>query len=404
MSRKLKKLGGIEFSWTREPEFHPPGLNGGIDGCVEEQVQTARPNDFRKLLNTYLESAINLAQAGAGVVRVLLPDEQTFKVISAVGLNDEETGPESIANLSCENCGRNAFRSGLCSTDVEICESMQSDTSHKKCRSALSIPLESASSPGILLGVFTLFFDSPQSSSGKTASLAAVFAELLSSLIEYVKSNREGKRAELLRERQTIANEIHDSLAQTLNFARMSTRLLDGAVRNKNELMVKKYTGELDNALEISQKAVRSLITDFRSEMDPAGLLKALHTFMAEFRTKYDIVLEFSIHVADLDLPLEHEIQVYNIVREALSNIAKHSNASHARLIVDQLCGFFVFSIEDNGVGTFTPVEGHYGITIMRERAQYIGGEIRVESTKGLGTCVQLYFPEPGADWRELHE
>jgi len=73
-------------------------------------------------------------------------------------------------------------------------------------------------------------------------------------------------------------------------------------------------------------------------------------------------------------------------------------------LIIDHLCGYFVFSVEDNGVGTFSPVEGHYGITIMRERAQNIGGEIRVESTKGLGTCVQLYFPEPGADWRELHE
>lgn len=404
MNRKLKKHSTSEFSWAHEPEFNPPGLSGGVSACVEEQVQTVRPNDFRKLLNTYLESAINLTQAGAGSIRVLLPDEQTLKVISAVGLTDEEIGPESITELSCENCCRDAFRRGLCVTDIETCESMHGDIPLKKCRSALSIPLESTSSPGLLLGVFTLFFDSPKSSSGKTANLAAVYAELLGSLIEYVRSNREGKRAELLRERQSIANEIHDSLAQTLNFARMRTRLLDAAVRNKNELMVKKYTGELDDALEISQKAVRSLITDFRSEMDPAGLLKALHTLAAEFRAKHDILLESSIHVADLDLPLEYEIQVYNIVREALSNIAKHSNASHARLIVNQLCGYFVFSIEDNGIGTFSPVEGHYGITIMRERAQNIGGEIQVESTKGLGTCVQLYFPEPGADWRELHE
>jgi len=125
---------------------------------------------------------------------------------------------------------------------------------------------------------------------------------------------------------------------------------------------------------------------------------------VTEFRAKQDIVLESSINVADLDLPLEYEIQVYNIVREALSNIAKHSNASHARLVVDYQCGYFIFSVEDNGVGTFAPVEGHYGITIMRERAQNIGGDIRVESNEGLGTCVQLYFPEPGSDWRKLHD
>ena len=80
------------------------------------------------------------------------------------------------------------------------------------------------------------------------------------------------------------------------------------------------------------------------------------------------------------------------------------SNASHARLVVDYQCGYFIFSVEDNGVGTFAPVEGHYGITIMRERAQNIGGDIRVESNEGLGTCVQLYFPEPGSDWRKLHD
>ena len=110
------------------------------------------------------------------------------------------------------------------------------------------------------------------------------------------------------------------------------------------------------------------------------------------------------IRIADLDLPLEHEIQVYHIVREALSNIAQHSNASHARLIVDHLCGYYVFAVEDNGVGTFSQVEGHYGVIIMRERAQRIGGEIRVESTKGLGTCVQLFFPEPGTNWRTVHD
>ncbi len=204
-------------------------------------------------------------------------------------------------------------------------------------------------------------------------------------------------------ERQSIANDIHDSLAQTLNYARMNTALLSDAVRNNNEVMATKYTRDIDEALEISQKAVRTLITDFRSEMDPAGLLQALQTLVEKFAQQHNIAIDCSIRIADLDLPLEHEIQAYHIVREAFSNIVKHSNASHARLIVDHLCGYYVFTVEDNGVGTFSPVEGHYGIIIMRERAQRIGGEINVESTKGLGTCVQLFFPEPEMNWRTVH-
>ena len=93
---------------------------------------------------------------------------------------------------------------------------------------------------------------------------------------------------------------------------------------------------------------------------------------------------------------------MYHIVREALANIATHSGATHARLIVDYIRDCYVFTVEDNGRrgGAFTPVEGHYGIMIMRERAQRIGGEIKVESSKGLGTRVQLFFPAPLSGWR----
>ena len=403
MSRKTKSAddsdNNVAFYWTRDPEFAFPGKNGGLDSCVEQEF-ASRTSDLRTLLNTFLETAIGFMKAKAGVVRVLLPDEQTLQVISAVGLTGEELEAERIVELACEVCGKDAFKHGLCSTDVDACKGRHGDQPHRQFRSVISIPLESHET---MLGVFTLFFDTPQSSSGSSAEMAISFADLLSALIEHIKSNREAKRAELLMERQTIANEIHDSLAQTLNYARMNTTLLSDAVRNNNELMATKYTRDIDEALEIGQKTVRTLITDFRSEMDPAGLLQALQNLTEQFRRQNNIVLDSSIRVADLDLPLEHEIQVYHIVREALSNIAKHSNASHARLIVDHLCGYYVFTVEDNGVGTFSPVEGHYGIVIMRERAHRIGGELKVESTKGLGTCVQLFLPEPGTNWRITH-
>ncbi len=391
------------FQWTRDPEFVLPGKNGGLDACVEQEFAASRASDLKTLLNTFLETTIGFIKARAGVVRILLPDEQTLQVLSAVGLTGEELEAERIVVLACEDCSKDTFRHGLCSTDVDACETRHGDRPHRQFQSVISIPLESRNSPEVLLGVFTLFFDTPQSSSGNAANMAITFADLLSTLIEHIKSNREAKRAELLMERQSIANEIHDSLAQTLNYARMNTTLLSDAVRNNNELMATKYARDIDEALEIGQKSVRALITDFRSEMDPAGLLQALQTLSEQFRQQHNIVLDCSIRVADLDLPLEHEIQAHHIVREALSNIAKHSNASHARLIVDHLCGYYVFTVEDNGVGTFSPAEGHYGTIIMRERAQHIGGEIKVESNKGLGTCVQLFFPEPGANWRTAH-
>jgi len=406
MSKKVKLVDESDnaaFYWTRDPEFVLPGATCGLETCVEQEFTASRTSDLKTLLNSFLETAILVIKAKAAVVRVLLPDEQTLQVISAVGLTGEELEAERIVELACEDCGKDAFKHGLCSTDVNSCITRHGDQLHRHFRSVISIPLEARNSPEGMLGVFTLFFDTPQSSSGNAAAQAVSFADLLGTLIDHIKSTREMKREELLMERQSIANDIHDSLAQTLNYARMNTTLLSDAVRNNNEVMATKYVRDIDEALEIGQKAVRTLITDFRTEMDPAGLLHALQMLVEQFVMKHRIVLDCSIRVADLDLPLEHEIQAYNIVREALSNIAKHSNASHARLIVDHLCGYYVFTIEDNGVGTFSPVEGHYGIIIMRERAQRIGGEIKVESTKGLGTCVQLFFPEPETNWRAVH-
>lgn len=371
--------------------------------CVEQSLSTERPGEVRSLLNAFLETALLMLKARAGVIRLLMPDEETLQIISAIGLSEEELEAERIVDLICEECPKDAFRNGLCSTDVDKCETRQHDSPLHQFRSVLSLPLDSRNSPEVLHGVFTLFFDTPQSSSGHVAIQAIAFADLLSALIEFIKSQRETKRAELLQERQSIANEIHDSLAQTINFARMSATLLNAALDKHDIPDAGKHTQDIVDALQIGQKAVRALITDFRSEMDPNGLLHALQTLCEDFRKHQTIQLTCAFRLPDLDLPLEHEIQTYHIMREALANVAKHSSATHARLVVEQVCGYYVFTVEDNGTGALSTSEGHYGITIMRERAQRIGGDLRVQSTRGLGTTLQLFFPEPEANWRTLN-
>jgi two-component system nitrate/nitrite sensor histidine kinase NarX len=224
--------------------------------------------------------------------------------------------------------------------------------------------------------------------------------------IEHARSNREANRLERLTARQEIANNIHDSLAQTLTFARMRTCLVGEAVRSGNELMSTKYVRDIDEALEIGQKNIRELIADFRCDLNHEGISTALQEMASDFSQRHDIKLEYHNKLVDLELPLEYEIQVFHIVHEALNNVVRHSGATHARVFVEARFGYYIFTIEDNGVGasTFTPVEGHYGMMIMRERAQRIGGEIKVKSAKGLGTQVQLFFPEPPLNWRAIND
>lgn len=393
------------FSWASDVVFVLPAQDP--QAAARDASAAARAGDLRPLLDEFLETIIDTVKATAGVIRMQPPNSPTLQTISSFGLPEELLGSENFIEFDCEMRGKAALEQAIYSSDLSICTTRQ-DCRHCGClfRSAVTVPLESRSPLGAPIGIITLFFSAPQELSHRVSDTVLAFARLLGGTIEHVKSNRESKRADRMAARQAIANEIHDSLAQTLAYTRMRTSLLIESIRAGNEIHAAGYAQDIEEGLAHSQKTVRELIKDFRCRMDPAGLLHALQTLTEQFGERNNIALDYLNRVADLELPLEYEIQVYHIVSEALSNIATHSGASHARLLVDYISGHYIFTIEDNGSGggTFTPVEGHYGMMIMRERAHRIGGEIRVESSKGSGTRVQLYFPEPLSDWRAANE
>lgn len=394
-----------KFSWASDVVFTPPIDNPHASAC--DTTTVSRAGDLKPLLDEFLDTIIGTVKANAGVIRIQPPNSPTLQTISSFGLPDELLAAESITEFDCEMRGKAAIEHEIYSSDLSLCATRQ-DCRHCGClfESSITVPLESRTPLGSPIGIITLFFSTPHELSQHVSNTVLAFAQLLGGTIEHVKSNRESKRADRMAARQAIANEIHDSLAQTLAYTRMRTSLLIESIRAGDEVHAIGYAQDVDEGLAHSQKTVRELIKDFRCPMDPAGLLHALQTLTEQFCERNDIALEYTNRVADLELPLEYEIQVYHIVSEALANIATHSGASHARLLVDYIANYYAFTIEDNGSGggTFTPVEGHYGMMIMRERAQRIGGEIKVESSNGLGTRVQLFFPEPLSDWRAANE
>jgi two-component system nitrate/nitrite sensor histidine kinase NarX len=410
MSKKtnsLRNSAHTDFTWAKSFHFTPPKNGEGSATNKILEPAASRVGDLKPVVEKLLETLIGTVKATSGVARILPTHGQMHQLISSVGLPPELLEVGSVIDLNCDVCGKAATRRHIYSADISTCKTRQ-DCRYANCQlqSIIVAPLENHSSPENPVGTLTLFFNTPQEPVDRVSKTVMAFADLLGTLIEHNKLNREAKRIELIAERQSIANEIHDSLAQSLVYTRMRTSLLLESIRTHNELMVTKYAHDIDDALENSQKTVRELITDFRCAMNPSGLLHALQSLTEQFRHRNDIVLEYINRVANLELPLEYEIQVSHIVQEALVNIATHSGATHARLIVDLSSNYYVFTIEDNGSGgcTFTPVEGHYGMMIMRERAHRISGEIKVESSNGFGTRVQLFFPEPRSDWRAVNE
>ena len=356
------------------------------------EAEAASGGELSVLLDGFLETIIKSVGASAGAIRIISPDGQELHIAGASGLPPGVLECESHVDLHCGVCGQVVRDGGIHSTEAVNCAWRTEQLFFgANCKRIVAVPLEFR---GKLIGVFNLFFDSGSEIADDATRTLRSFADLIGIALENARLARENRRMNLMAERQAIANEIHDSLAQTLVYSRMRLSMLQEALRTDDDLLAYKCLQDVNEALGSGQKSVRELITHFRCQLDPLGLQHALQVLVDEFGERTGIALEYSNRVADIGLPLEHELQVFHIVREVLANIATHSGASRASLRVELKEGCCLFTIEDNGAGmSGAAPEGHYGLTIMRERAQRIGAQIKVESAAGSGTCVRLSLP-----------
>ncbi len=381
---------GAEQLFPRErrviPERKPESVGPG---------SVAPGDELKMLLDGFLETIIKSVGARAGAIRVLSPNGQQMEIVGAVGLPPEIFAYESRVDVGCGACGEAASDGDIHSVNGADCARLSGQGFFgADCGSVVAVPLNFRDK---LVGVFNLYFETGKEMAEDSAPVLRSFAELIGISLENARLARENLRMNLMAERQAIANDLHDSLAQTLVYGRMRMSMLEEALRRHDDLLANKCARDVTEALDSGQKSVRELITHFRCQMDPLGLPHALQALVDGFRERTEIELDYSNSVSDSGLPSEHELQVYHILREVLANIAMHSGATRACLRAERSGERYVFSIEDNGAGirADSRVEGHYGLTIMRERAQRIGAEIAVDSTEGHGTCVRLSVSVP---------
>lgn len=234
-------------------------------------------------------------------------------------------------------------------------------------------------------------------------------AEWLESLVHEREHELQAQR-DRLEERAQLANELHDSLAQTLASLRFQVRVLDDTLRQDNELAVWQEMERIQGSLDEANVELRELIAHFRAPVSKHGLMPGIRKLLSRFRkeTGTEAVLQNQAH--DVELGAEEENQVLRIVQEALTNARKHSRANMVRVLLSQdNAGRFRVIIEDDGIG-FTPeaedhdTDRHFGLAIMRERAEAVGAALGVESEPGEGTrvVVELALKDTVADQLEM--
>ncbi len=162
--------------------------------------------------------------------------------------------------------------------------------------------------------------------------------------------------------------------------------------------MAFKTIDSVEHALDEATTDLRELIAHCRVPIEQQGLIPAVKRAVEKFRKDTGIHILLQSDEQVLPLPSNMELNAYRIVQEALTNIKKHTNAYIVRVLVSyDADGYIRILIENDGKGfdqsKIHSSEGeHLGLTIMKERAKHLGGEVKIESEPDEGTRVELRF------------
>ncbi|HRX01802.1 MAG TPA: response regulator [Anaerolineae bacterium] len=201
-------------------------------------------------------------------------------------------------------------------------------------------------------------------------------------------------------ERQNLARELHDLVGQNLTAINLNLNIIDQSLYKDVPSAVRNRLSDSLQLIEETTRQVRTVMSELRPPMlDDFGLLPTLRWQLEQFSDRTGIAIRLEGDEPSPRLPRNVELTQYRICQEALTNAAKHSNASEVSVALSTTDQVSHLTVEDNGRG-FDPQEqtnaandGHWGLLTMQDRARSVGGVVTVVSAPGLGTRIVSEVP-----------
>jgi len=238
--------------------------------------------------------------------------------------------------------------------------------------------------------------------------LIETFAAHAAVAIENAHLTERSRELTVVEERNRLARDLHDAVNQTL----FSVTLTADAAA----LLVDSEPGRAKDQLHTVRQLARGAMEELRSlifELRPAdvasdGLVETMRKHVDVLRRVYEVDIELELDdawppspLAEREVVLEREI--FRIVQEAIGNALKHSGAGRVSVRLSMPDHRVLVAVVDDGSGfdpTGPQAQRHLGLVSMRERAEAVGGDLRIESSPGAGTTVTLEVDVGGRDPR----
>ncbi|MBM3135705.1 MAG: GAF domain-containing sensor histidine kinase [Chloroflexi bacterium] len=368
---------------------------------LEDMVNTiataiGQPLELREILNIALHKALELPGLDSG--GVFLVDEQAQELVFVAhhGLSQRFVQAVERMKLGEGIAGRSAV-----SGEPIIVENLSADPRLTKAilreegiRFHASVPLKCR---GRVLGIMNLSSKSHRSFTPQEVILLTAIGQQIGVAIENARLYQQVRHLAALEERDRLARELHDYLAQALSYLNLEASVTDDLLSKGQIAQAQASLREMKKIAQETYTDVREAIFSLRAAV--SGLLPTLRDYLDEYRTHYGVDARLVVDSEDAaQFSPDVDIQLLRIIQEALTNVRKHAQASHVWVRFAQDGDWARITVKDDGRG-FDPAqltgEGrpYFGLQIMRERAEGVGGSLELTSRPGQGTRVVLRVP-----------
>ena len=352
--------------------------------------------DQRVVLQAALEYVMETLDMESGCIYLIEPDERAVVRHAHIDRqSDSENGAGPHDCGPCRLLSIRAMNAGKVTVIPDPDQGAESVSRQQDRKILVSTPLIA---PGKVIGALTLESRHGTTISEHSMELLTAIGQQIGVAVENGRLHKELEWSAALEERQRIAAQMHDGLAQTMSLLRLKAgQTLDLIEEGNSALAAVELEGiqsAMGQAMDDVRRSISSLSEDPRPQL---SLQDALRRTIADLDCADRAVETDFGSTAALYFPADQVEQVVHVAGEALANACHHADAGHIKIVLDDNRDRLRLIVEDDGCG-FDPEhiaeqdDGHFGLNIMAARAVRLGGELVVESQPGRGTRVILLW------------
>lgn len=389
MARTLQSLYGSLEEKVREKTARLEDKRQRLADLYEVSAFMAQATGLDELARGFARQVRVVAKADAAAVRWSDEGNQRYLLLASDSLPQAMAEAGSCLDTGSCYCGQPRASADIRVVPIHAERPAPMDHCRRSgFRTVISIPVKLQER---VLGEVDLFYRGERVLDPEERDLLDTLASHLASAMESLRASALEREAAVAQERSLLAQELHDSIAQSLAFLKIQTKLLRDAMGRNDSGAMNRVLGELDAGVRESYADVRELLVHFRTRTSEEDIEPALRTTLSKFEHQTGLRARLEMEGHGVALAPDVQVQVLHIIQEALSNVRKHSGAHEVTVRVSPSPSWR-FEVHDDGIGfaagSEKSGETHVGLRIMQERAGRIGATVRVESAPGAGCSV----------------